>query len=117
MSEEKDKPQYLIPQDQLEPHAQDGKGSQSAKEGDDGKKGGLVLPDQILPPNLFILPLNGPVVYPTLLAPLLISNSRHVAMIEEAINRGRMLGLMLTREGVSKPEGQLRFDDLYNVGV
>jgi ATP-dependent Lon protease len=80
-----------------------------------GMGGGLVVQDQLLPPNLFILPVNNPLVFPTMLAPLLVSLPRHVAMIEEAINRQRMLGLLLTREGEvsekTKPE------DLYDFGV
>src|SRR5438128_1911130 len=79
------------------------------------RHGGLILPDQILPPNLFILPINGPVAFPTLLSPLLITQPRYIAMIEEAINRQRMVGLLVTREGEvregTKPE------DLYDVGV
>ncbi len=75
----------------------------------------LILPDQILPPNLFILPVNHPIVFPTLLAPILVSNPRFIGMIEEAINRHRMIGLLLTREGdvkeTTKPEA------LYDVGV
>src|SRR4051794_1857777 len=50
------------------------------------KNGNLILPDQILPPNLFILPTNSPIVFPTLLAPILVSHPRFVSMIEEAIN-------------------------------
>jgi ATP-dependent Lon protease len=79
------------------------------------RQGNLVLPDQILPPNLFILPINSPIVFPTLLAPLLISQPRYVAMIEEAINRQRMIGLLLTREGESKED--TKPEDLYDVGV
>lgn len=87
----------------------------STQSGDSPDSSNLVLTDQILPPNLFILPMNSPIVFPTLLAPLLISHPRYVAMIEEAINRQRMIGLILTRErdvrdGV-KPE------ELYNIGV
>ncbi|MDR3606915.1 MAG: endopeptidase La [Oligoflexia bacterium] len=77
--------------------------------------GGLVLPDQILPPNLFVLPINGPIAYPTLLAPLLISNPRHVAMIEEAINRQRLIGILATRDG--EPAEETKLSDLYDVGV
>jgi ATP-dependent Lon protease len=76
---------------------------------------GLMVPDQILPPNLFILPINSPVVFPTLLAPLLVSLPKHIAMVEEAINRQRTIGLLVTRDGpvteATKPE------DLYSVGV
>jgi Lon protease-like protein len=59
--------------------------------------GNLILPDQILPPNLFILPINAPIVFPTLLAPILITHPRFIGMIEEALNRQRMIGLLLTR--------------------
>ena len=45
----------------------------------------LVLPDQILPPNLFVLPLSGPVTFPSLLAPLLITSPQQIALIEEVI--------------------------------
>ncbi len=77
--------------------------------------GGLILPDQVLPPNLFVLPINHPIVFPTLLAPLLINHPKQVAMIEEAINRQRMIGLVLVRGNEvtddTKPE------DLFGVGV
>ena len=79
------------------------------------KQSGLILPEQALPPNLFVLPVNGPVAYPTLLSPLLVSLPKHVAMIEEAINRQRMIGLILTRNGEA-PE-DIKPEDLYDVGV
>ncbi len=79
------------------------------------KQGGLIVQDQMLPPNLFVLPINTPIVFPTLLAPLLVSQPRYVAMIEEAITRQRLIGLLVTRQGEvgesTKPE------DLYDVGV
>jgi ATP-dependent Lon protease len=79
------------------------------------RSGNLILPDQILPPNLFILPINSPIVFPTLLAPLLVTIPRLVAMIEEAINRQRMIGLLLTREGDVKED--TKPENLYDVGV
>jgi ATP-dependent Lon protease len=79
------------------------------------KSNNLTLPDQILPPNLFILPIHTPLVFPTLLAPLLVTQPRFVSMIEEAINRQRMIGLLLTREGEVKESTQP--EDLYDVGV
>jgi ATP-dependent Lon protease len=79
------------------------------------KSQGLILPDQILPPNLFVLPVNGPTVFPTLLAPLLVSNPRMVAMIEEALNRQRLIGLLITREG--EPREDTKPEDLFDVGV
>jgi ATP-dependent Lon protease len=77
--------------------------------------GGLILPDQALPPNLFVLPINSPIPFPTLLAPLLVTHPRFVAMIEEAINRQRMIGLIQTREGDLREDHKA--DELYDVGV
>jgi len=77
--------------------------------------GSLVPTDQTLPPNLFVLPVNSPIVFPTLLAPFLISQPRLVAMVEEAINRQRMIGLLLTREG--EPNENTKPENLYDYGV
>ena len=75
----------------------------------------LQIPDQNLPPNLFVLPANSSIVYPSLMAPFVVSHPAHVATVEEAINRNRMLGLLLTKEDeiadVVDPE------KLYSVGV
>lgn len=75
----------------------------------------LILPDQVLPPNLFVLPVQAPVVFPTLLAPLLVSNPRMVAMVEEALSRQRLIGLLMTRGG--PPKDDTKPEDLYDVGV
>jgi len=75
----------------------------------------LVLPDQMLPPNLFVLPFSGPIVYPTLLAPIFLSDPKHIATVEEAINRQRILGLLLVKNG--ELTEKTTFADLYSVGV
>jgi ATP-dependent Lon protease len=79
------------------------------------KHGSLVIPEQILPPNLFVLPVNSAVVFPTLMAPLLVTNPRFVATVEEAINRQRLIGLLLTRSGDVRDD--TKPEDLYDVGV
>lgn len=76
---------------------------------------GIVLPDQILPPNLFVLPISSPIPFPTLLSPLLVTHPRFVAMIEESINRQRMIGLIQTRNG--ELEENTQASQLYDVGV
>ena len=75
----------------------------------------LALPHQVLPLNLFILPINSPIIFPTLLAPLLVSLPKQVAMIEEAINRQRMIGLILIREGEMKESPKP--EELFDFGV
>ncbi|MBY0471146.1 endopeptidase La [bacterium] len=77
--------------------------------------GGLVVPDQILPPNLFVLPVSNSVIYPTLMAPLMVTSPRFVATVEEAINRQRLIGLMLVRDGDVKDDQKP--EDLHQVGV
>ncbi len=79
------------------------------------KASNLVPGDQMLPPNLFILPINGQIVFPTLLAPLLVSQPRFVAMIEEAINRQRTIGLVMTRGG--DIHEKITPEELYDYGV
>lgn len=77
--------------------------------------GGLVVSDQILPPNLFVLPVSNSVIYPTLMAPLMVTSPRFVATVEEAINRQRLIGLMLVRDGDVKDDQKP--EDLHQVGV
>lgn len=79
------------------------------------RNNGLVLPDQVLPPNLFIVPVNSSIIYPTLMAPMMVSLPRFVATAEEAIARNRTLGLVLTKtEELSE---NLKPDQLHEVGV
>jgi ATP-dependent Lon protease len=80
-------------------------------------KSDLVLPDQILPPHLFILPMNQSVVYPTMMAPLQITLPRHIQMIEEVVARHphKSIGLLLTREGEVREE--MGVSQLHPVGV
>ncbi len=77
----------------------------------------LVVPGLQLPPNLFLLPVHPPVVFPSLLAPLFVSQPRLIAMIEEAINRQRMIGLVLIRDGSTSALDQIQPEDLYLSGV
>ncbi|HTL11357.1 MAG TPA: endopeptidase La [Bdellovibrionota bacterium] len=78
-------------------------------------KSDLVVPDQLLPPNLFVLPIAGPVIFPTLMAPVSVTVPRFIASVEEAISRQRLLGLVLTRQGgVTETTSPA---DLYETGV
>jgi ATP-dependent Lon protease len=75
----------------------------------------LILPDQALPHNLFVLPVNQAVIFPSLMAPLNISEPRFIATIEEAITRQRVIGLLLVQEGVVDSKTGIK--NLYRVGV
>jgi len=82
----------------------------------------LVLPDQILPPHLFVLPMNQSVVYPTMMAPIQISLPRHIQMVEEVIAKQthRSLALLLTRDGDARDgdvKDEMKSSELHPVGV
>jgi ATP-dependent Lon protease len=79
------------------------------------KESGLVLQDQILPPNLFILPTNSSIVYPSLMAPLVVSEPKFIAAIEEVLQRNRVIGLVLTRD--EQLDEHVALSRLYDVGV
>ena len=84
---------------------------------EDSAASGLVLPDQILPPHVFALPMNQSVVYPTMMAPLLITIPRYMEMVELALSKhpSRTLALLLTRD--SEVSEKTSFSDLHQVGV
>ncbi len=80
---------------------------------DSGK--GLILPDQVLPPNLFVLPTNSPIIFPTLMAPIMVFEPRFVATVEEAINRNRFLGVIVTKN--DELSDKVTPDELFEYGV
>ena len=76
---------------------------------------GLVLPDQIFPPNLFVLPTNSSIVFPSLMAPLVVTQPKFVAAIEEVLQRNRLIGLLLTQD--EELDENVNIERLYSVGV
>ena len=86
--------------------------SESASE---NETNGLVLPSQILPPNLFVLPMNSSIIYPSLMAPLMVNLPQYVTVVEEAIQRNRIVGILLTREDELREN--VPAENLYSVGV
>lgn len=59
--------------------------------------------------------MNAAIVYPTMMAPVSISEPRFVATVEEAINRQRVIGLVLTR--AQSVHRKTKPEELYSVGV
>lgn len=77
---------------------------------------GIILPDQILPRDLFTIPILGPVLYPTLVLPLVVWHPKAIATVEEIIARKQNhLGLMMTKgESITDETGSA---DLYSFGI
>lgn len=70
--------------------------------------------EQMLPNNLFILPLTGNPVFPGLFTPLVVSDPNDVAIVNQAVNHGGNLGLLLVR---SPDEDEYSPANLYGVGT
>lgn len=87
----------------------------STSEKNGGKNSGLILPDLMLPPNLFVVPVNSSIIFPSLMAPLMVSLPKFVEVAEEALQRNRLIGLILTREDELHEE--VSPHRLYSIGV
>lgn len=84
-------------------------------------KSGQHLPVPLVPNPIPILPVNHAVIYPTLMAPLLVSEPRFVSLVEELLENSessknsKMFGLLLSRS--RKVDHEIQLDDLYQIGV
>lgn len=76
---------------------------------------GIILPEQALPTNLFIIPVNSSLIFPTLMAPMMVSLPKSIATVEHVIGQQRIMGLLLTR-GDEMSENA-HWQDLYEFGV
>jgi ATP-dependent Lon protease len=58
----------------------------------------VALPDQMLPQHLLSIPVLGPVIYPTLIVPLIVWHPKAIATVEERLAQKQgYLGLLVTR--------------------
>jgi ATP-dependent Lon protease len=70
--------------------------------------------DSFLPTELPILPLRGTVVFPFIIMPLSIGVSRSVMLVKAAVQRDKIIGLVVSKEpDVDEPEPE----QLHKVGV
>ncbi|MBC7386700.1 MAG: endopeptidase La [Cryobacterium sp.] len=87
----------------------------SGDQGVEVKSSGLILPEQALPPNLYVIPTNSSIIYPSLMAPVLVNLPKFVGTAEEALQRGRYIGLLVTREEELREDTPI--DHLFSVGI
>ncbi|MDT4761759.1 endopeptidase La [Sphaerochaeta sp. PS] len=71
--------------------------------------------EQMLPNNLFILPVTGNPVFPGLFTPLMITDNQDVEIVNQAIKHGGFLGLLLVKEDLDQEE--YAQENLYTVGT
>ncbi len=72
------------------------------------------IPD--IPSELPILPLTNILVFPYVVAPIIISDDRRIAVINEALSERKMLGLFVIQTKPSEEDAGDTFK-LYNVGT
>ena len=74
----------------------------------------IIPADQVLPPRLFVVPLNGKPIFPGILTPLAMPSQAEADTIEKAVAGDSFIGLVLTRtEGAENPSAE----DLFTVGT
>ena len=77
-----------------------------------------ILKDQqepvVLPKEMPILPVKGVVVFPFMVVPLIITENSHIRLIDEALMKGKTVGLFNTRDADIVHPG---FDDIYWAGI
>ncbi len=76
----------------------------------------LILPDQVLPQHLFTIPILGPVLYPTLIIPIVVWHPKAIATVEELLARKQShLGLLVSKEDSINENPE--FKDLFSFGI
>ena len=75
----------------------------------------LIPADQVLPHPLPVIPIPGPIVFPTLMAPLVVWESRAISTVEEALKSHKMVGLLLCKDD-NFPDSPTP-DHVYQFGV
>ncbi len=71
--------------------------------------------EQLLPNNLFILPVTGNPVFPGLFTPLMITDSQDIEIVNQAVKHGGFLGLLLIKDETESEE--YTAENLYKVGT
>ncbi len=67
-----------------------------------------------IPENIPILPLRGTVLYPELILPIMVGRKRSVKLIDDAMERDRIIGVVTQRRSETEDPKE---EELYGVGV
>ena len=74
----------------------------------------IVPAAQILPDNLFIIPLSGKPIFPGIFTPLMVVSQKDIAVIEQSLLNDNMIGLILLKD---EEPVEVTHEDLYRVGT
>lgn len=73
----------------------------------------IVPIDMILPNKIPIIPLNGKPIFPGIFTPLMLGSQDDIQTVDEAMQSGGMVGLVLVSDDTDKPKAS----DLHEVGT
>jgi ATP-dependent Lon protease len=74
----------------------------------------LIAIDQVLPGQLYLIPIRFRPIFPGIVTPLIISQGRFSETIDKVIASSRTVGLVLLRDDDAD---EIRFKDLYGFGT
>ncbi len=77
--------------------------------------GPLLPSDQLLPPRLLLIGLEGRPIFPGIFTPIMITSPSDIETVEESLSTTKMVGFLLTRKG-EEPHAPTR-QDYYEVGT
>ena len=69
-----------------------------------------------LPSHLPILPVKDMAIFPRMVLPMVVSEARHIKLVDDALGDKRVLGLVASKDGKSADEVK-SIDDIHRVGV
>jgi ATP-dependent Lon protease len=70
-----------------------------------------------IPEVIPVLPLYNALVFPKLMIPLEVSGNRAVQLVDEAMTKDRIIGLIMAKKEPDSPDYQYKLEDLYSVGT
>ncbi|HOK40281.1 MAG TPA: endopeptidase La [bacterium] len=76
----------------------------------------LIIVDKILPEKVFVIPIQHRPLFPGMILPLIVPESKYTESIEKAISLGGYILLLLIKNKVSNYE-DIKSDDLYLIGT
>lgn len=77
-------------------------------------EGDLAAVDQVLPEQLYIIPIRYRPIFPGIVTPLIISQGRFTRVIDRALNESRAIGLVMIKDD---EKNEIDFEDIYEFGT
>jgi ATP-dependent Lon protease len=89
------------------------------------KSEGLMTEQQLLEENrssslpevIPVLPLYNVLVFPKMMIPLEVTGQNAIQMVDEAMTKDRIIGLIMAKKEPDSPDYQYKLEDLYDVGT